>query len=368
MDWRSRTLASKLPQFPSDALAPLRQLAASHVGGSVDLSIGTPVDDTPRVVREALEAASNSPGYPRTIGTAALREAGAAWFADRRRATIAPEAIAPVVGTKEVVAWLPTMLGLGPGDVVARPVVAYPTYEVGATLCGAQCRTWRSATDIDALKPALVWVNSPSNPTGAVLSRQEMADVVAAARRVGAVVASDECYAELPWSEDHVTSALDDDVTSGDHSGILVVHSVSKSGSMAGYRAGILAGDAPLVADIIEVRKHSGLLMPAPVQAALTVALSDRAHVQEQKERYQRRLGVLRPAVEASGLMLEPGGAGLYLWGSSGVDCWETAQSFAQRGIVVNPGSFYGEAGTRHVRVSLTASDEDIREAARRLS
>ncbi len=362
-----------LPDFPWDSLAPYIERAKAHPDGLIALSVGTPVDPTPEVIRRALAEAADAPGYPATHGTRELREAIAGWYSRRRGVPgVDPDAVLPTIGSKEFVAWLPALLGLGENDAVVVPTAAYPTYEVGATLAGA---TTICADDLDAWRdnPAvkLVWLNSPSNPTGAVATREHLAEVVAAVRNLGAVVASDECYAELSWSEPHATSSvpsvLDPLVCGDSHHGILAVYSLSKQSNLAGYRAAFTAGDAKLVADLLEARKHAGMLVPGPVQAAMIAALMDDAHVVKQREVYRNRRDVLSAAIVASGMEISHSEAGLYLWATRGEDCWATVERFADQGIVVAPGAFYGAAGQRHVRIAITASDASIDEAARRL-
>src|SRR6201986_1996688 len=134
---RGMTLASRLPGFTWDRIAPLRDKAGHHPDGLVDLSVGTPVDPVPGIVQDALAAAADAPGYPATWGTPRLRAAAAGWLARDHGGTVAPDDVLPVIGTKELIAWLPVMLGLGPGDVVLAPELAYPTYDIGARLAGA---------------------------------------------------------------------------------------------------------------------------------------------------------------------------------------------------------------------------------------
>ncbi len=366
-----------LPDFPWDTLVPHARRAREHPGGVVDLSVGTPVDPTPEVVREALAGAADAPGYPTTHGTHEVRRSAAGWLARRRGAPgVDPVAVLPTIGSKELVATLPSLLGLGAGDVVVHPEVAYPTYDVGARLAGADPlpaddpSVWARRTDV-----RLVWLNSPANPTGRVLGVAELRAVVAAARAQGAVVASDECYGLLawdePWATDGVPSVLDPRVCDGDHTGLLVVQSLSKQSNLAGYRAGFVAGDPRLVAGLLQVRKHAGMMVPAPVQAAMAAALADDAHVAAQVDRYRRRRAVLLAAFTEAGYVVDGSAAGLYLWlrpPGVGQDCWQTVADLADRGILVAPGAFYGPAGTRHVRAALTASDEDVARAAARLT
>lgn len=362
-----------LPDYPWDTLAPYRATAAKHPGGVCDLSIGTPVDPTPQLVRDALAAAADWPGYPTTAGMPELRGAIADWYHRIWGATVDPATqVLPLVGSKEAVAWLPTLLGLaGRGLAVAHPAAAYPTYEMGATLAGVEARVL-DADEILAGAPldgvGLLWINSPGNPTGRVLDTEELRGVVARAREAGVVVASDECYARLGWEGiDTAPSILDPVVVGTDHSGVLSVYSLSKQSNLAGYRVAFLAGDADLVGNLTNARKHAGMIMPGPIQAAAVAALQDEAHVQEQKERYRARRDVLRPAVEAFGARIDRSEAGLYLWATRDEDCWDTIAELADRGIIAGPGAFYGEAGRRHVRIALTAADDVIAEAAARL-
>jgi succinyldiaminopimelate transaminase len=366
----------QLPDFPWDSLAPAAARARAHPDGIVDLSVGTPVDPTPDVVQDALRAASDAHGYPQTWGTPDLREAVAGWFARRRGVPdVDPDGVLPTIGSKELIAWLPTLLGLGAGDLVVHPQVAYPTYDVGARIAGA---TPVPADGTAQLGPTsstrrlrLVWLNSPSNPTGRVLGRAHLAKVVAWARGRGAVVASDECYAELGWEgewADGVPSLLDPQVCGGSHEGLLVVYSLSKQSSAAGYRAAFAAGDPALVSRLLEVRKHAGMIVPWAVQRSMLAALGDDAHVAAQKERYRARRDQLAPALRAAGFRIDHSEAGLYLWASREEPAERTVDRLADLGLLVAPGSFYGAAGARHVRVALTASDERVQAAVQRLA
>jgi succinyldiaminopimelate transaminase len=354
-----------LPDFPWDSLAEDRALATAHPGGIVDLSVGTPVDPVPEVVRAALAGpAADEPGYPTTHGPASLREAIAGSLLRRFGVTVDPAAVLPTIGSKELVAWLPTLLGVGPGDAVVIPELAYPTYEVGARLAHAEFVRSDSPTAVGPGRVALVWVNSPSNPTGRVLPAEHLRRVIGRARERGAVVASDECYLSL--SQDAV-SILRPDVCGGSHEGLLAVHSMSKSSNLAGYRAGFVAGDPALVAGLLEVRKHAGMIVPRPVQAAMEAAASDDAHVDDQARIYDRRRILLRAALEVVGMRIDHSEAGLYLWATAGEPCRVTVRRLAEQGILVAPGDFYGPAGAEHVRVGLTAPDDRITAAASRL-
>jgi succinyldiaminopimelate transaminase len=361
-------IAANLPDFPWDTLAEHKATAAGHPGGMVDLSIGTPVDPVPQVIADALASVSHVPGYPTTHGPPQLREAAVAALARRFGVTgLDPAAVLPTVGSKELVALLPSLLGIGAGQTVVVPELAYPTYEVGVRLAGAELVRADGLTALGPARPALVWVNSPANPSGKVLPAEHLRKVVDWARERGSVVVSDECYLTLGWDASPV-SVLHPDVTGGRHDGVLAVHSLSKSSSMAGYRAGFVTGDPALVANLLAVRKHAGLIVPRPVQAAMTAALSDDAHVDAQRERFRARRTLLLAAVRGAGFRVDHSQGGMYLWVSRDEDAWKTTAWFAERGILVAPGTFYGPAGAQHVRLALTATDERMTAAVERLA
>lgn len=374
-----RTFGLDLPDYPWDTMAPYRATAEQHPDGLINLSIGTPVDPTPDVIRQALAQATDAHGYPTTHGTLTLRQAIVDWF-ERRRGVpgLTTDQVMPTIGSKELVAWLPFLLGLGEGDIVVRPTVAYPTYDIGAQLAGATPVAADSLDELDEAtraKVRLIWVNSPANPTGIVRDTAELKKIVDDARAIGAVVASDECYAELGWGRwdtaqggEPVPSILDPRVCGDTQELVLAAYSLSKQSNFAGYRGAFLAGDPAIMANLVNSRKHAGMIVPAPVQAAMTAALADDSHVEAQKNLYRARREILLPALEKFGLRVENSEAGLYLWVTSGEDTWATVQRFAERGILIGPGVFYGDAGQGYVRVALTGSDDDIARAARRLA
>ncbi|MCG7596975.1 succinyldiaminopimelate transaminase [Mycobacterium sp. C3-094] len=367
-DFAARRRSASLPVFPWDTLADVTAAARAHPDGIVDLSVGTPVDPVAPLIRDALAAAGAAPGYPTTAGTPALRNAAVAALGRRYGVTgLTPSAVLPVIGTKEVIAWLPTLLGLGAADTVVVPELAYPTYEVGALLAGSAVVRADSLTQLGPAVPALVFLNSPSNPTGKVLGVEHLRKVVGWARERGVLIASDECYLGLAWDAEPL-SVLHPDVCDGDHTGLLAMHSLSKTSSLASYRAGFVAGDAAVVAELLAVRKHAGMMVPTPVQSAMVAALDDDAHEQEQRARYQRRRDLLLPALRAAGFTVDHSEAGLYLWATRDEPGRETLAWLAERGILVAPGEFYGPRGARHVRVALTATDERIAAAVARLA
>jgi len=274
--------------------------------------------------------------------------------------------VVPSIGSKEIVAWLPIVFGLNKDSIVAIPELAYPTYAVGAMLAHAKFVTYRHASDIPD-NTDLIWVNSPSNPTGEVLSADQLKELVARGRELSAPVVSDECYIELGWEAQPI-SILDPRVCGTDFTGILAVHSLSKRSNLAGYRSGAVLGDSKLVNDIVSLRKHAGMLVSTPVQLATVAALADDAHVAIQKARYAKRREVLHAALSSTGFKIEHSQAGLYLWATNGSDCLETVNWLAGKGILAAPGDFYGPGGQHHVRLALTATDERIASAAARLT
>jgi len=360
-----------LADYPWDAVAPFRERAAAHPDGIVDLAIGSPVDPTPEIIRRALAEATDAHSYPQTVGTPAVREAIVDWYARRRGVPdLRVDNVLPTIGSKELVALLPTLLGLGAGDTVVQPRVAYPTYAVGAQVAGATV----VSEDDPARWPEgakLIWINTPGNPDGRTWTVDELAAGVRRARELGAILASDECYAELgwdgPWTSEPVPSVLDPRVTGGTRAGLLSVYSLSKQSNLAGYRAAFVAGCARVVGEILTARKHLGLMPPAPVQHAMAVALHDDEHVAVQKERYRQRRDVLRPALLDAGFRIDGSEAGLYLWVTQGRDAWESMGALADLGILAGPGPFYGDHSAQHVRLSLTAPLERIEAAAARL-
>lgn len=348
-----------LPDFPWDALASYAQKAREYANGIIDLSQGTPVDSTPQIIQSALRASTDSPRYPVTAGTKELQDAIRNWAIAHLGAT-GDFDVLPVIGSKELVAWLPTLLQ---SQNVIYPEIAYPTYLVGALLAQAN----PIAVGVDAATwPAvdLAWINSPANPTGRVHSEEELRAALKWSRKNSATLICDECYIDFGDTETP-TSLLK--YTDGDNTNILVVHSLSKRSSMAGYRGAFLIGDSKLIAQIREVRKHAGMMVPLPIQNAMVAALSDEKHVQEQCARYNSRRSILAPALQAAGFRIDDSAAGLYIWCTRSEDSWRSVDWLAQLGILATPGNFYGPLGASHIRVAMTASDAQINEAAERI-
>lgn len=368
-----KPLGSQLPDFPWDSLEGAKQQASEHEGGIVDLSVGTPVDPVSPGIQLALMDSAGESGYPQTAGTLALREAIVGALERRYSMTgLTSDAVLPVIGTKEAIASLPTLLGIRNGLVVI-PEIAYPTYEVAARLADNRVLRSDSLLRIGPETPDLLFLNSPSNPTGKVLGVDHLRKVVEWARARGVIVASDECYLGLGWgtqgSEDaEPVSILDPRVCDGDHTGLIAIHSLSKSSNLASYRAGYLAGDPALISELLEVRKHAGLMVPGPIQGAMIAALEDDSHEQAQKIIYASRRLRLLEALLGAGFEIADSEAGLYLWATRGENGRETISWLAELGILVAPGDFYGPRGKNYVRVSLTGADERIDAAVDRLT
>ena len=375
------------PPYPHDRLVDLWEVADAAPGNIVDCSIGTPVDPVPEVAIEALRAAApGAAGYPTSVGSPELRAAACGWLARRFGVEVEPAAVIACVGTKEMVASLPRWLSLRDPrrDTVLYPAIAYPTYEMGARLAGLRAvpvpldDRWRP--DVTAVAPAdaerglVLWLNEPANPTGAALTPDELRATVSWARERGIVVAGDECYAEFTYDDAGGPGPLATVLDAG-ADGVLAVHSLSKRSNLAGMRVGFVAGDPQLVAYLGDVRKHAGLIVPSPVQAAATAVLGDDAHVDEQRARYSRRRKLTLDALGEWGLGHDGGPSTFYLWlrgadggPHAGADGWELARRLAESaGLLVAPGDLYGPDGADHVRMALTVTDERLGVALERL-
>jgi succinyldiaminopimelate transaminase len=358
----------RLPDFPWDKLAPYKQKAAAHPDGIVDLSIGSPVDPVPDLIKTALADAADAPAYPTTIGTSTVRQAAVDWMARRLDVPgVDPRTgVLPVIGTKELIMLLPTLLGIGAGDTVLIPDLAYPTYEAGAALARAESVPVADPTTYDG-PVRVAYLNSPRNPSGEITSPEDLRRAVEWARANDVLLVSDECYVEFGWDSRPV-SVLHPEISGGSFDNLLAVHSLSKRSNLAGYRGGFVAGDETVVAELLAVRKHAGLMVPSPIQAAMAAGFADDAHVDVQRERYLRRRAVLRDALTDAGWVITLSNGGLYLWAEHPeLDSYGSVGALADRGILVAPGAFYGTVGERHVRVALTGTDERIDAAVKRL-
>lgn len=370
MTLKRTKVADRLPDFPWDSLAEAKATAAKHPDGIVDLSVGTPVDPVSPAIQLALTESAAEPGYPQTKGTPELRKAIVGAMERRFKVTglDADSQVLPVIGTKEAIAWMPTLLGLGAGHTVVIPELAYPTYEVSARLAGADVLRSDSLLKLGPQTPALIYLNSPANPHGQVLGVEHLRKFVEFARERGTIIVSDECYLGLGWGEERPVSILDPEVCGGDFTNLIAVHSLSKTSNLASYRAGWLAGDGALIQELLGIRRHAGLMNPGPIQSAMVAALEEDGHEALQKQLYRDRRELLKAALLQAGFDIEYSDGGLYLWATQGRDGRETVAELADKGILVAPGDFYGPKGKNFVRVGLTATDERIEAAVRRLT
>jgi succinyldiaminopimelate transaminase len=370
------------PPYPYDRLTALAEVAAAHRGGMVDLSVGTPCDPPPPAVVDALGRSGAERGYPASAGNARLKDAVIGWLARRFGVAVGAEQIAACVGTKEFVASTAWFLRLRTParDTVLAPAVAYPTYALGAELAG--CRTvlvpttpdgamdFEGLSREDAARAVVLWVNSPANPTGAV---SDLEAAAAFGRAHGIPVVSDECYAEFSWSRWPPTTVL-----GAGTEGVLALHSLSKRSNLAGLRVGCYVGDATLVGYLSEVRKHAGLMVAGPVQAAAAVAWDDDEHVERQRSRYRGRLERLAAVLRDAGLDAAMPDGGFYLWVPAPAatevaddpnGAWALARALAEAaGVLVSPGDFFGSGGVDHVRIAVVQPDDRLELVARRLS
>lgn len=367
--WARSLADQRFPEFTWDRLGSLWELAKTYRGDTVDLSIGAPADATPAIIRKALTGAANAPAYPLTEGPSRLRHAVIDYLARRHEVRCLDEQmVLPTIGSKELIGALPAFLGLGPDDAVALPDLGYPTYEIGALAVGATMKRYVDPLEVDTAGVALMWVNSPGNPTGRVLRLDELRGVVARCRASGTLLVSDECYLDFAWTQPAV-SALHPKVCGNDASGVLVVSSLSKRSNLAGFRAGFLVGDRALVTPLLEYRKHMGQMVPTPIQAAMITALEDDEHVEAQRTRYSSRRSVLQAALEQAGFAIDHSDGGLYFWvRRNGESCWQIAEWFARLGVICVPGEIYGDSGRQHVRLTITVSDRSVGEVGRRMA
>ena len=370
------------PVYPFDKLDELAEIARSHEGGTVDLSVGTPCDPPPAEVLAALGTSAAERGYPSSMGSGEYREAALGWMSRRLGVDTAEVSVAACVGTKELVSGVPHLLRLRTPirDTVLCPELAYPTYEMGAIL--ARCRAVAvparpdgtmdlgSISAEDASRALCLWVNSPGNPGGQL---EDLRAVARWGRSHRVPVFSDECYIEFTWSGPARTILADGP------EGVVAVHSLSKRSNLAGIRAGFYAGDAEIVGYLAKVRQHAGFMVPGPVQHAGAVALSDDAHVELQRARYIERLRLFAGVLTDNGIPSSVPQGSFYLWvavperfGQSSSDPnsgWALTRWLAEHGgVLVAPGDTYGSAGASHVRVALVQPDDRLGLVAERLA
>jgi succinyldiaminopimelate transaminase len=343
----------------------------------LDFGTGDPYEPTPPEVRQALvDALPETSSYPTSRGLPELRRAIAAWCRRRFGVELDPDRqVIPTLGSKEAIFSFAHVVvdPRGPRTLVAVTDPGYPVPERGARFAGAEplllpLRAQHGfLPDLDAISDetwnrlALFWVNYPNNPTGATAPLAFFERLAERARRHDFVLASDEAYSEL-WFDEPPASALQ----LADLRNVVVFNSLSKRSSMTGYRSGFAAGDAELVSALQRFRPNVGTAPQDFVQLASVVAWNDEEHVERTRERYRRKREIFLALFARKGLRVPASEATMYLWIE--VPGGETSEDFAARllehGIVISPGTFFGEAGEGYIRLALVPPLEECAQAA----
>ncbi|MGH7730001.1 MAG: pyridoxal phosphate-dependent aminotransferase [Candidatus Eiseniibacteriota bacterium] len=367
-------------EYPFVTLDRMRQALAPPGLRVIHFGMGDPREETPEFIRDTLrEGITPVSSYPAAVGQPELRAAAARWFQRRFGVALDPERhLLPANGTKEAV-FLMALAVVGRGGDDARrtvviPTPAYPVYEPGARFAGADVHVvplrsedgWRfdpdRVPDDVWARTALLWLNYPHNPTGAVLTRDGYQRVIERARAFGFWVASDEAYAEV-WFDSPPASILECGFDNA-----VALHTLSKRSAMTGYRSGFIAGDERLIAALRRFRPNVGVATPDFVQHAAIAAWDDDAHADRQRARYAEKRALLREYFRRRGWMIEASEATFYLWMKApGGDDVAFVSELLRAGVVATPGSFMGEAGAGFVRWALVPTLEDCREALTRL-
>lgn len=343
----------------------------------IDFSIGDPIEPTPSFIPQALrDAVPEVSQYPTSAGKSELREAIAGWVERRHGVAVDPDTqIVPTSGSKEAI-FNSHFAFVDPSadDVVVFPSPGYPVYERGAIFSGATLHRVvlegdfiMRASDIPEhvwSRAKLVWNCSPHNPTGAVTGAQDMADLYGACQENGALLMSDECYADtyeeeaFPDGPGSVLQVADDGLE-----GALAFLSLSKRSGMTGYRSGAIVGDAAAIKALKNLRSTTGTASPDFVQDAATVAWSDDDHASQRRAIFTAKRRILERAFTELGLDVVASRAGLYLWVRVGDDLSMT-DKLLDKGIVVTPGSFLGEGGEGYIRLAMVPALEECEQAA----
>jgi acetylornithine aminotransferase len=365
-----------LQTYPFVRLDEAKAAARTRGIELIDFGMGDPIEPTPEFIQRALaEALPLTAGYPRAPGLPELREAIAGWLARRFGADVDPEReVIPTYGSKEAIFLFPLVACTPERDLVLVPEPAYPVYERGAMFAHAQTRFvpldeehgW--LPDLDAIddetwaRCAILWLNYPHNPTGAIATLSFLEEAAELARMHGFYLASDDAYTEL-WFDEPPVSA----VQLADRRQVVVFQTLSKRSSMTGYRSGFVFAEPELIAALRSFRPNTGTAPQEFVQRASVAAWNDESHVNELRERYARKRTLLEPFFE-----LAPGSseATFYLWFR--VPDGETSEAFATRllehGVVVAPGSYFGPSGEGYARLALVPSLGECERAAAILS
>ncbi len=384
---------NKLQPYPFQRLRDLFQgVTPNPEYTPINLSIGEPKHTTPSLIQEALiKNIAGLANYPTTAGVMALREAIASWI-NRRYATppLNPEReILPVNGSREALfAFAQAVIDRSqPAPVVISPNPFYQIYEGAALLAGAEPYYLNTLPDNDfsmdfaSVPPAvmqrtqLVYVCSPGNPSGKIMTLTDWQALFALSDRYGFVIAADECYSEIYFDEQTPPlGALQAAHQLGrDYTRLVVFSSLSKRSNVPGMRSGFVAGDAAIIEKFLLYRTYHGCAMSPAVQSASTAAWNDEAHVVENRRLYAEKFKAVTPLIQAR-LQVQAPEAAFYLWANTGVSDTDFAlKLYRDFNVTVLPGSYlaresYGlNPGQGFVRLALVASLEECLEAARRI-
>jgi succinyldiaminopimelate transaminase len=363
------TLA-EMATYPFVRLEEARRRLVAEGVDVIDFGKGDPNEPTDPIIREALiDAVRERMPYPLAAGLPELREAAARWCAARFGVTVDPDTeIVPTYGAKEAIFSLAQVLvdRRSEKNVVVYGEPAYPVYERGALFAGAEPRALPLVRergflpDLGSLDEsvAIVWVNFPHNPTGALAPLSFYEELTAAAERYDFVIASDEAYTEL-WFDEPPVSALQ----VADRSRVMVFQTLSKRSSMTGYRSGFVAAPAEIIAALKAYRPSVGTAPQEFVQRASVVAWGDERHVEETRARYRAKREVLIPAIEARGWEVVASEATMYLWVAV-PDADAVVDTLLERGLLVSPGSFFGASGEGYIRFALVPTLDECERAA----
>ena len=378
----NRAIADLRPYAFTQLRARQDELAAQGVR-LINFGVGDPEDETPQFIRDAL-VASITPAsrYPTAAGLPALKQAIASWLGRRFGVTVDPERHAlPANGAKEALYNLTSLVLDSPGtpgrrDLVAVPELAYQVYGDSVILHHGEVfplplgSDW--LPDLDAITPeigrrlAILWLNSPHNPTGSVAPVAHYRRALDLAHQYGFLVASDEAYSEL-WF-DAPPAGLLQACTDPDFSHAIVVNTLSKRSNMTAYRSGLIAGDARVIAAMKNVRPRIGVATPEFIQKAAIAAWNDEVHVEAQRARYAVRRDLFLDLCARKNLTVEASQGAFYLWirvpdRVPGRDARVFASELLDNGIIVLPGSFMGPRGSEYVRLAFVPAIETCRDA-----
>jgi len=350
-----------------------RRLAAEGVD-LLDFGKGDPREPTDPMIRNALaDSLTEISTYPLAEGLPELREAVAGWCQRRFGVGLDPATeIVPTYGSKEAIFLLAQVVVDRDGDkpLVVTTQPGYPVPYRGATFAGAQVdqlpleEANGFLPDLDSVpeqtwgRAAIVWLNYPNNPTGAVAPLEFLRRAADLSREHDFLLACDEAYSEL-WFDAPPHSALE----VREHGNVAVFNTLSKRSSMTGYRSGFVAADAGLIAALKQYRPSVGTAPQEFVQRASVVAWNDEEHVERTRAAYRCKRDALLPTLESKGLRIAGGrSATMFLWLEAPSD--DIAERLLEHGIIVSPGSFFGPAGSGYFRMALVPTEEECRRAA----